>query len=165
MDEIITALVSNPWPFIIGIVVTKVLGFVVKSILDWVSSEIDRNPQDGLGKVEWEETIAPVGKRGGQLLGELERFFFYITIISSYPQLILGWLAFKVASKWEILTNLVKVPEEKDQDTKLSMRARRAWGDRVLQRFLIGTLGNILAGFLGALTTLVLLEMWACCFT
>jgi len=38
---------------------------------------------------------------------------------------------------------------------------RRAWGDRVLQRFLIGTLGNILAGFLGALTTLIWLEMRA----
>jgi len=94
------------------------------------------------------------------LLGRFERTLFYIAIVSLYPEVILGWLAFKVASKWEVLQNLVKVPGMEDPGRKLSVTGRRAWGDRVLQRFLIGTLGNILAGYFGVLTTFILLEIW-----
>jgi hypothetical protein len=164
MDEIITALVKNPWPFIIGFFVAELPGcpcFGVKQILNWVSKEIDDEPQDGIGSKEWKKMITPVSKNGPKLLGWLERILFYIAIVSSYPQLILGWLAFKVASKWEILQNMVKVPGVKATDSKLGIAGRRAWGDRVLQRFLIGTLVNILAGFLGALTTAILLKIWA----
>jgi hypothetical protein len=161
MDETIASLVSYPWPYIVGLIVAILLGRGVKLILDVVSSEIDCRPQDGIGTEKWIKIISPVGKGGGEWIGFLERILFYIAVISLYPQLILGWLAFKVASKWEVWQNIVKVPETKDQDNNLSVTGRRAWGDRVLQRFLIGTLGNILAGFLGALTTLIWLEMRA----
>jgi hypothetical protein len=159
MKDPIEALITTPWAFLVGILISQLLGCLVGSLIRYVSSEIDENPQDDLSKEEWVSIISPVGKRGGFWIGILERFFFYGAIILSSPELVFGWLAFKVASKWEVWQNIVKVPSDEKKTSKLSVTGRRAWGDRVLQRFLIGTLGNAMSGFLGALTTIILYRL------
>ena len=157
MKDPIGSLILNPWSFLVGIIVAQLFVCLVSSLIRYVSSEIDENPQDDVGKEAWVSIISPVGKRGGFWIGTLERFFFFIAVILLSPELIFGWLAFKVASKWEVWSNIVKVPPEKNM--RLTVTGRRAWGDGVLQRFLIGTLGNILSGFLGAMTTIQLFRL------
>ena len=61
-----------------------------------------------------------------------------------------GWLAFKVASKWAVWQNIIKVPESAAglSDEQL-VSARFRFGTHLLQRFLLGTLGNVLAALFG----------------
>jgi len=92
-------------------------------------------------------------------LGFFESILFYISIILKIPELIFGWFAFMVASKWEIWANVVKVPEKIENEIKNDLdylRARHAWGSRLLQRFLLGTMMNLIAAFIGALIALIM---------
>jgi hypothetical protein len=61
-----------------------------------------------------------------------------------------GWLAFKIAAKWEVWKNIHKFPDKFTDDPSNildELRARNEIGSITLSRFLIGTLGNILVGF------------------
>jgi hypothetical protein len=87
-------------------------------------------------------------------LGMFETSFFYICLIINMPEGIGAWLVFKVAVKWEAWTNIVKLPEkilykEKEVDGLEYLVARNKLATVVNQKFLIGTLGNIMAALAG----------------
>ena len=75
---------------------------------------------------------------------------FYICLFIGSIQGIGVWLVFKVAAKWESWTNIVKVPAEiKNVDDFEYLELRNNLATIVLQKFLIGTIGNILAAMIG----------------
>lgn len=87
---------------------------------------------------------APLGY--GNWLGWLERYGFFIALSVDQPKAIAMWLAFKVASKWDAWSSIVKVPEKlTGADEREYLIFRRQWGEHRLMTFLIGTLINIIA--------------------
>lgn len=91
-------------------------------------------------------------EKSPRVLGHLERVLFFVALWLAQPMIIAGWLAFKVATKWDIWKNIVRVPE---QDPVLFgnqldyLYARHVWGLRLQNTFLIGTIANMLAAFFG----------------
>lgn len=76
-----------------------------------------------------------------------------------------GWLAFKMAAKWESWKNIVQVPDNLDGVTPLNwFKAREALGSYMFARFLIGTLLNLLIGLVSAYVGLHFYEFvyWVC---
>lgn len=159
MPKYYISLIESPCLVFVGFLVALFSGFlVVRPILRIVTKEIDDNRGQGYSTKEWKDLIEPP-KAGGFWLGAFERIFFFFLFLLLKPELIAIWLAFKVASKWEVWQNIIKVPGESDtKDERLTLGVRRAWGSRVKERFLIGTLLNILLGLAGAIVTWVLLK-------
>ena len=137
-----------------GLLVALFLEPVVKWLRDEASK--DKASMDGkktpLGveQSEWEEIVRGP-EAGGKWLGRIERTIFFVALWVGEPILIGGWLVFKATTKWEVWTNIVKVPDKLElaKDDVDFLRARHKWGARVLQRFLVGTAANILAGLVG----------------
>jgi len=95
-----------------------------------------------------------VGDKGARWLGGLERALFFVGFFQGSPELVAGWLLFKVASKWESWQNIVRIPESLEGVDPIEfLRYRHTWGVKVMQSFLVGTLSNILAGIAGAVVT------------
>lgn len=93
-----------------------------------------------------------VNDKGARWLGGLERTLFFVSFYLAAPEMIAGWLLFKVASKWESWQNIIRVPSSiEDIDTLEFLRYRQRWGVTIMQSFLVGTLANILAGLAGNL--------------
>jgi hypothetical protein len=149
MGSYILQLLIDLGVYVAGYVFTSILGGRLVKLLDKISSDIDNNPPTHIEPNQWKEILSPGNKRAGLWLGRFERLFFLIMFISEAYILAGFWLAFKVASKWETWQNIVQVPDDEVQGFNLGVLDRRNWGDRVLQRFLLGTLGNLLAGFFG----------------
>jgi hypothetical protein len=83
-------------------------------------------------------------------LGFSEVTLFYFCLFIGKIEGIGAWLLFKVAAKWESWTNIVKVPDKiKAVDDFEYLAFRNNLATVVLQKFLIGTIGNILAAFAG----------------
>ena len=159
MPEYYSSLIGSPYSVLWGLLVALLPGcFVVRPILNRVTKEIDDNRGQGYSTKEWKALIEPP-KAGGPWLGAFERIFYFFLFLLLKPELLAIWLAFKVASKWEVWQNIIKVPSESDaKDERMTLRVRRLWGSRVKERFLIGTLLNILLGLAGAIVTWGLLE-------
>jgi len=101
---------------------------------------------------KWRRIVHPAEKliAPNKWLGWSEIILFYICLFISRPEGIGAWLVFKVAAKWESWTNIVKVPADiKDMDTFEYLELRNNLATVVLQKFLIGTIGNILAAMIG----------------
>ena len=101
-------------------------------------------------KLFWRAKIITYPLSATVWLGILERVLSYGAILGGVPIAIAGWLAFKVASKWQVWANVVQVPKETSSNlgkTEVgALIARHRWGSYVLMRFLLGTLSNILVG-------------------
>jgi hypothetical protein len=91
-------------------------------------------------------------KEPGFLLGVFERILFFSAIWLHSLEVVGGWLAFKVASKWAIYEHIIAFPQSlvgvNDVDYLI---ARRQWAAQRLMRFLIGTIANVLLAFSGVL--------------
>jgi len=145
---------------ILGLSVTLLFGLVVQPLVKHVKNKIEMVPPSESLKNKWLEITGPIEVQGklesGEIIGLLERLLFFIAIwISSYL-IIGGWLAFKVASKWEVWKNIISVPESLDTDVaKVDqldyLSARRRWASHRYVSFLIGTISNILVAFGGVL--------------
>ena len=132
-----------------GVVVTFLLGLTVKPLLTHATKSMLLPPPSDVLSSEWERVVS--GNEGGAVLGSLERFLFFCAFLANADFVVPGWLAFKVASKWNAWTNIVSVPKEiKDVDPISFLIARRSWASHLLMTFLVGTLANIIVGFLGA---------------
>ena len=103
-------------------------------------------------RAQWTELTE--GNEGGKFIGWIERFMFFVALLSSAEQLLIAWLAFKVASKWNAWTNVIAVPKEVGELNDLDfLIARRRWASNVLATFLVGTGFNILVAILGVAVT------------
>ena len=141
---------------IIGVVICASTGYIVKKILDLSVQTITLTPPDGISQDDWDSiTNDKKIEEPGKWLGAFERVLIFFSVWIQEYEIIAGWFAFKVASKWQVWSNIIKVPESmtESKDTRMMLsylRARRAWGARLLSRFLIGTITNILIGFIVA---------------
>jgi hypothetical protein len=122
--------------YAIGYLITFFLGFTVKPIIQYA---IEPAPEG-----------VPAKAKGGCTLGILERTVVYFALMVEVPEFVGVWLAFKVASKWQVWETVIKIGAESVKGEKpLKLETRRLWGSHVLQSFLHGTLLNILYAGLG----------------
>lgn len=135
---------------IIGVTIALALGPLISWLVDSSTKDITLPPPEGVTNDEWQKVIK-IPSKSAIRLGVLERLLSLGAFWINAPEALVGWLAFKLGSKWEIWHNIVRIPESLEQTSSLSyFRARRAWGTWLLMRFLMGTLGSLLAGFLAA---------------
>lgn len=139
------SLAINAISFLCGLLTTLIAGKFVTNVLRFVT--VGESPA----------MSEPSENTGNQMLGWLERIVFFGSFWARAETLVAGWLVFKVGSKWEAWQNIMKVPQENmvPGDILANVRFRHAWGSRLLQRFLLGTLYNILCGLLGVMVGVV----------
>lgn len=107
-------------------------------IIDIILYKIPKTPENDLSK----QTDTPAKIYADKWLGIVERLVGATAGYSGEYLIVGGWLAFKVASKWENWTNIVKLDKTDIDD----FEKRKTYGGNVYTRFLIGTAINILIG-------------------
>jgi hypothetical protein len=139
----------------VGFVVTMIVGVGVRCALSYaeVGASASTVPP-GVAPEKWQRAMNFADFGGAKFLGRLERIFFsaILWLAKDGATAIAAWLAFKLASKWYGWQHLVKMPEiagALSDVTVEEFHARNAWGTRAVNRFLIGTLYNILAATAG----------------
>ena len=136
-------------PLLGALIIIQVLGFFVGLVVKKFTDNI--RPKDA-----WKDDILATGN----IIGFLERTIYTLAIIVGHPVFIGGWLAFKVAAKWENWAHIVRLPELKSSDlnsTEFEHRAKFAsW---LHSRFLIGVLLNIVISIIGAWSYLQFVNM------
>ena len=136
------------WQVLIGLATIFILGLGVGRLVKSVQKAIPLMPPNEKTKKKWRELTA--GNEGGRILGNLERLLFFGAFWVDAPSVVAAWLAFKVASKWNAWTNVISVPKTLSGTNELEyLVARRRWGSQLLTTFLVGTLSNVIIGFLG----------------
>ena len=134
--------------FATGAVVAVLLGWlIVRRVLSKSAPEpaCPEHIPSGI----WRQIVA-LGA-GGKWSGALEQLLALTAFMHGDSALIAGWLAFKLASKWEVWKNIVQVPASMDGvPTNDWYAARSTLGSWLLTRFWIGTLTNILIGLVAA---------------
>jgi hypothetical protein len=117
-------------------------------------------PKAGLGQTQEQldrAILVPGGNAAAAVVGRLESLIFFGSLWSGSGFLVPAWLAFKVASKWETWTHVVRVGRNIfDGSPAEELRVRNQWGSRLLQRFLIGTSYNLLSAMAGAAVALAI---------
>lgn len=135
---------------LLGLLGTFILGFAVKPLMACAKKSMPVPPPSTALAAQW--TNLTSGNEGGCVLGYLERILFFGAFWAEAHTVIGAWLAFKVASKWNVWSNVISVPEIiEGLDPINYLIARRCWGSQLLMTFLIGTLSNVIIGFLGVL--------------
>ncbi len=139
-------------PILISIIICVFTAPVISQFLKYGTKSLEPQPPEGMECKEWQE----IYKRGksdcwykasaSTWLGIFERLLFLVTL--DHPEVIVGWLAFKVAAKWEVWKNIVQIPTTLGDNEASFLKTRVAWGSWVLMRFLIGTSLNILVALL-----------------
>lgn len=133
---------------LVGLVVTFLLGCGVKPLLERAKKDAHLTPPSESLKDKWAELTR--GNEAGGIIGILERLFFFGAFWANAPSAIGAWLAFKVASKWQVWSTVVALPDSLTGAKQLDyVIARRRWSSHLLVTFLVGTLANVLIGFLG----------------
>lgn len=104
---------------------------------------------EGVSVTFW-NTVQPNGLGGaGVWIGALERLVALLAAWQGQYELVAGWLAFKVAAKWESWSNTVSLPDTfPGLEPQQYLLARRAWGSVMFGRFVFATAANILLGFI-----------------
>lgn len=131
-----------------GLISLYCFGFWVNWLIKKIKIYADESPPEGIQPERWEKIIHI--PKNSQIpirwLGNFERIFFFLSFWIGSPELIAGWLAFKLGSKWEIWHSIIKVPTEIQDtiDPLEYMAARNRWGSSTLQRWLVGTIANVL---------------------
>jgi len=139
------------WLVIFGLVVNYLADFVTRWFLGNAPSTIQLEPPSKALAKKWKELTA--GNEGGAYLGYLERLLYFGAFWNNEPLIITAWLAFKLASKWNVWTNVIAVPEKiKKIDPIDYLIARRKWGSHMLVTFLVGTLSNLILAYVGVVT-------------
>ncbi|MCK4817702.1 hypothetical protein KA005_18175 [bacterium] len=91
---------------------------------------------------------------GGKWIGLIERFLSVVAAWTGGYEILIAWFAFKVASKWQTWSSLVKIPDQLDEISDIDfLKARRILSARLYDRLLIGSGVNvglgIVVGLLG----------------
>lgn len=138
---------------VIIITICYALGPAIKFLLDFATNDIELVPPNSIDISEWENFTKPKHRdKAGKWLGFLERLLFFFSFYSHAYVIIAGWLALKVASKWQVWVTIIKMPNNLvgQEDNISYLTARQRWGSWLHMRFLIGTNANLLIGFIMA---------------
>lgn len=135
---------------VLGLIVTLWLGLFVPALIGLVKESMPAlEPPDELHREPWGNLIA--GHEGGEWIGYLERFAFFGALVAGMPEFVPAWLVFKVGAKWQAWQHVNAVAGKMSTVGEWDwLVARRRWGSQLLATFLVGTLANILVGFIGA---------------
>ena len=134
----------------------------VGAFLTKITTQWEPPAPENITQGDWEKIYWPgkgISDPGARWVGILESFLFLAALWLVQPIIIGGWLAFKVATKWEVWRNVVRVPENLGVNNEISyFQARSAWGTWLFNRFLVGTLMNLMIAV--AAYSLVLCVFW-----
>jgi hypothetical protein len=134
---------------LLGLILLFSIGSMVGPLVSRATSRYDLSAPEGMPQDLWSNIVSR--GTGGSYLGYLERPLYFAAFWNDTPVLVAGWLAFKVASGWHNWNHIVRLPEKIDGvNDKDFLRARSQLGSWIFHRFLIGTLGNVLAGLVAA---------------
>lgn len=152
---------------ILGIIIGIAICCISYKLVEWIKNKatdsIDLIPPEGIEKEKWSNVIGKDIKEPGKWLGILERVLIFLAVWVQEYTIIVAWLVFKVGTKWEVWSNIVKVPDSIGESSALSyLQARRAWGAKLLSSFLIGTISNILIGLIVASAIKYILKYLNC---
>ena len=126
----------SPFPLAVSVVLLLIVGRFVGPILNLATDTYKFKDGEAL----WRD-IPP----GGGFVGVLEQIAFFFAFLLGVHIFIGAWLVFKVAAKWESWGNIVRLKETRDGNLDSdSFEIRHRFGTWLLNRFLIGTLLNIL---------------------
>lgn len=132
------------------LIICPLVGMILRRVALWNNV----TPPEGVSQEKWQEILAG-NPLAAKWLGGLESLLAYGSLLAFDKNAALvvgGWLAFKVASKWESWQNISQVPQSLEGVSQLDfLRARREWATTLYLRFLIGTLLNLMFGFLAAM--------------
>jgi len=151
------------WQFLFGLVSTLVFAKLISMLLAVMIKKHGKfTPPSPISQEDWNNAFAiPEERRTPNIyIGYLEATFCYICIYTNQPILIGGWLTFKLASKWQTWNAIMKIPETMDGVNLIQYIGAKnhiAWF--TLQRWLLGTLANILAGFFGFVLAGLIIKM------
>lgn len=137
-----------------GIAFTLILALLGGIVVSWIFSasrlKLDTTPE-GVPDELWNVLRTSGAETQGKWLGVLERLISAVAGWTQSYELIAGWLAFKVASKWEVWSNVLRLPDSFPGVEPISyLKARRLWSSNLLMRFLIGSISNVLLGIAAA---------------
>ena len=139
-----------PLHILLTLTLTIALGWPIEALLHAIGKKIEIPRPNRIPESEWKELTMIPGRPGGRWIGHIERFLFFVSIITGVPELTVAWLAFKVASKWEAWGNVYKIPPKLHRATEFEFfLARTRWGSRTFQRSVVGTGANLAAAFIG----------------
>ncbi len=142
---------SHLFVALIVAVLSWVGGFVVRWILR--ASTGDTAPPKGFSEESWSSLVSPLGRKSGAWLGFLERIVFALAFLMQGAFLVAGWLALKLGSKWQTWAGISSTPDSYEgMSDEEWFSARRKLAALLSQRFLIGTLANVLLGLAIAVT-------------
>jgi hypothetical protein len=140
-------MINEPGQILVGVVVTLVLGCGVGTIMDLLIPRPDR--PKALKEEVWNAMTQRV--QTGKWIGLFERLVSLIAFWIPAYAILGGWLAFKVAAKWETWKNIVQVPASLKGVSELAWyQGRIAYGSWLFSRFLVGTSLSVLVGAIGA---------------
>jgi hypothetical protein len=130
---------------LIGISLTLLLGAFTEKMLRWavtvpLPKGFHRHERGG----------------GGPVLGLLERVLFFVSFWPKAYVIAGGWLAFKVAAKWSSWQHVFRVDLAKEMETS----ERNDLASRLLGRFLLGTLYNLVCAAIGMAVAMLLAYLY-----
>lgn len=138
----------------LGIICTILLVLLGGIIVSWIFSASRLKlapPPQGVPDELWDALRHSGAEAQGHWLGMLERSISAVAGWTQTYELAAGWLAFKVASKWEVWSNVMKLPDAFPGIEPIPyLKARRLLSSNLLMRFLIGSASNVLLGFAAA---------------
>jgi len=162
MVETISAVANSPLAFVLALAMLMLLELPISAILHALGQDDEIPPPRGANREIWRQISNVQRPRGGVWIGRVERLLFFISIPFA-SAITVGWLGFKVASKWETWTNLYKVPDTIRGINQLDfLRARMDLGSRTYQRFLVGTSANLIASLISLGLFFLLAEAFPC---
>ena len=136
------------WLIVFGLIANYLADFATRWFLNTAPRTIKLGPPSNALAKKWAKLTA--GNEGGAYLGYLERLLYFGAFWNKEPLIITAWLAFKLASKWNVWTNVIAVPEKLNKIDPLDyLIARRKWGSHLLLTFLVGTLSNLILAYVG----------------
>jgi hypothetical protein len=132
-------------PLAIAIVVATILGCVLTKLIEDLGPKSPKAPL-GFDENLWKDNI--VKRDTGSSIGLLERIVIVIAFCINQYEIVGFWFTFKLAAKWEVWKNIVRVPELMDKVSPQEwFAARSQLGGYIYTRFLMGTLANLLIGY------------------
>ena len=84
-----------------------------------------------------------------QIPGLLECVIFFAAFWSTQHLIAAAWLMFKVGAKWAAWQHLIKALDKIEGDPLTGLKTKNELGSFLLNRFLSGTLYNIVSGLTG----------------
>lgn len=96
----------------IGLLLVWLARFLVGWLVKRVKKGIPLPPPSAAIEKKWADLTADTKEdKSGAILGDLERVLFYLAFWLGAQEIIAGWFALKVASKWEAWGTTGRLPE------------------------------------------------------